>query len=40
VAERVGAEVAVVFGLGYWWMCQDPHRGAEALRTFVLSPAS
>ncbi|HLZ68973.1 MAG TPA: alpha/beta hydrolase [Dehalococcoidia bacterium] len=33
-AERAGAEVAVLQGLGHWWMCQDPKRGAEALRTF------
>ncbi len=33
-AERAGAEVAVLPGLGHWWMCQDPGRGAEALSTF------
>jgi pimeloyl-ACP methyl ester carboxylesterase len=34
-AERAGAQVAVLEGLGHWWMCQDPRRGAEMLRTFV-----
>ena len=33
-AERFGAEVAVLDGLGHWWMLQDPARGAEALTTF------
>src|SRR5262249_45463106 len=28
-AERAGAEVAVLSGLGHWWMCEDPRRGAE-----------
>ncbi|MBV9326940.1 MAG: alpha/beta hydrolase [Chloroflexi bacterium] len=36
-AERAGAGVTVLEGLGHWWMCQDPARGAEALRTFVES---
>jgi len=34
-AERAGAQVAVLKGLAHWWMCQDPRRGAEVLRTFV-----
>jgi pimeloyl-ACP methyl ester carboxylesterase len=34
-AGRVGARVAVLAGLGHWWMCQDPRRGAEVLRSFV-----
>jgi pimeloyl-ACP methyl ester carboxylesterase len=33
-AERAGAQVAVLSGLGHWWMCQDPQRGAEMLRSF------
>jgi pimeloyl-ACP methyl ester carboxylesterase len=33
-AERAGAKVAVLQGLGHWWMCQDPKRGAEALNQF------
>lgn len=34
-AERTGAEVALLEGLGHWWMCQDPRRGAEAINAFV-----
>jgi len=34
-AERAGAKVAVLPGLGHWWMCQDPAKGAEALRGFL-----
>lgn len=34
-AERAGAEVAVLEGLGHWWMVQDPARGAEALGEFI-----
>jgi len=34
-AERAGARVTVLDGLSHWWMCQDPKRGAEAIRTFV-----
>ena len=33
-AERAQAKVTVLDGLGHWWMCQDPERGAEALREF------
>lgn len=33
-AERAGARVAVLDGLGHWWMVEDPHRGAEALTEF------
>jgi pimeloyl-ACP methyl ester carboxylesterase len=33
-AERFGADVAVLEGLGHWWMMQDPARGADALRSF------
>jgi len=36
-AERAGAEVAVLDGLGHWWMCQDPARGARALNAFFAS---
>jgi pimeloyl-ACP methyl ester carboxylesterase len=36
-AERAGARVAVLDGLGHWWMCQDPQRGAAAIRSFVES---
>ncbi len=34
-AERFGAEVAVLEGLGHWWMLQDPVRAAAALRAFL-----
>ena len=33
-SERAGARIAVLEGLGHWWMVQDPHRGAEALNSF------
>ena len=33
-AGRAQAEVAVLKGLGHWWMIQDPTAGAAALRTF------
>ena len=33
-AERAGAKVAMLPGLGHWWMCQDPQAGAAALREF------
>ena len=36
-AERAGARVAVLEGLGHWWMCQDPKRGAETLASFIAS---
>ena len=34
-AERAKAKVAVLQGLGHWWMCQDPKQGAEILREFL-----
>jgi pimeloyl-ACP methyl ester carboxylesterase len=34
-AQRIGAEVAELDGLGHWWMMQDPGRGAAALRQFL-----
>lgn len=33
-AKRAGADVVVLEGLGHWWMCQDPARGAAALNAF------
>ena len=33
-AEKAGANVAVLPGLGHWWMLQDPRAGASALREF------
>lgn len=31
VANSVGAEVAVLPGVGHWWMCQRPDLGADIL---------
>lgn len=36
-AERFGADVAVIDGLGHWWMLQDPARGAAVLNAFLAS---
>jgi pimeloyl-ACP methyl ester carboxylesterase len=33
-AEQAKAEVAVLQGLGHWWMIQDPAAGAAVLRRF------
>ncbi|HTZ07994.1 MAG TPA: alpha/beta hydrolase, partial [Acidimicrobiales bacterium] len=33
-AARAGAQVALLPGLGHWWMLEDPGAGAEALRRF------
>ncbi len=33
-AGRAGAKVAVLQGLGHWWMIQDPAAGATALQEF------
>ena len=33
-AERAGAELAVLHGLGHWWMLQDPGAAAEVLCRF------
>jgi hypothetical protein len=33
-AEQAKADVAVLQGLGHWWMIQDPAAGAGALRAF------
>ncbi len=35
VAEKWGASVAQLDGLGHWWMMQDPERGAAALDAFL-----
>ena len=34
-AEQSGAEVAVLDGLGHWWMAHDPKRGAAVLNEFL-----
>src|SRR3954462_999487 len=31
MAERWAADIAVLEGLGHWWMLQDPVRGAAAI---------
>lgn len=36
-AERAGARIAVLEGLGHWWMVQDPARAAAALEDFWAS---
>lgn len=33
-AERAGAAVAALHGLGHWWMLEDPQSGARALEHF------
>jgi pimeloyl-ACP methyl ester carboxylesterase len=38
-AERSGARVAVLEGLGHWWMCEAPERGAATLRSFLPGPS-
>jgi len=34
-AERANARVAMLPGLGHWWMCQDPRAGAAAINEFL-----
>jgi pimeloyl-ACP methyl ester carboxylesterase len=34
MAERAGARVAVLEGLGHWWLAQDPHQAARVLVDF------
>jgi pimeloyl-ACP methyl ester carboxylesterase len=36
-AERAGARVAVLEGLGHWWFAQDPERAARVLVDFWVS---
>ena len=36
-AERAGAKVAILEGVGHWWMCQQPKRGADAINAFLAS---
>lgn len=33
-AERAGAEISLLPGLGHWWMMEDPSAGARALELF------
>jgi pimeloyl-ACP methyl ester carboxylesterase len=34
-AERTGAQVALLTGVGHWWLSQEPERAAAAYRSFV-----
>lgn len=34
-AERASAKVAVLEGVGHWWMCQKPRQGADAINRFL-----
>jgi pimeloyl-ACP methyl ester carboxylesterase len=34
-AERAGAKIAVLEGVGHWWMCQNPRQGADAINEFL-----
>ena len=34
-AERFGADVVILAGLGHWWMLQDPAQGADVIDRFV-----
>jgi pimeloyl-ACP methyl ester carboxylesterase len=38
-AERAGARIERLDGLGHWWMVQDPARGADVLTRFWASLA-
>lgn len=38
-AERAGARLAMLDGLGHWWMVEDPARGAAALERFLSAPS-
>lgn len=37
VADRAAATVVHLDGVGHWWMCEDPQRGAATLETFWAS---
>ncbi len=39
-AERMGAEVAVLDGLGHWWMLQDPAAGVAVLQPHLDAAAT
>lgn len=36
-ADRAGAQVVHLAGVGHWWMCQNPTLGAATLETFWAS---
>jgi hypothetical protein len=33
-ADRAGAQLCTLAGVGHWWMMQDPVAGARALESF------
>lgn len=35
MAEKAGAKVVQLPGLGHWWMCQEPKKGAEIIEEFL-----
>jgi len=37
MATRAGAQVVHLDGVGHWWMCEDPARGAATLQEFWAS---
>jgi pimeloyl-ACP methyl ester carboxylesterase len=37
MANRAGAQVVHLAGVGHWWMCEDPARGAATLEAFWAS---
>jgi pimeloyl-ACP methyl ester carboxylesterase len=40
VAERIGAEILTLQGLGHWWMWENPALAADGLVAFWSGPAS
>lgn len=36
-ADRAGAQVVHLAGVGHWWMCENPSLGAETLESFWAS---
>jgi pimeloyl-ACP methyl ester carboxylesterase len=38
-AERTGAQVALLAGLGHWWLSQEPERAAAAYTSFIAAGA-
>jgi pimeloyl-ACP methyl ester carboxylesterase len=37
MAQRLGAQEAVLDGLSHWWMLHDPAQGARIIRDFLAS---
>ncbi len=38
-ADRAGARVVHLAGVGHWWMCENPALGAETLEAFWATPS-